>query len=308
MFEHLLIPLDGSTLAEAVLPAARQLALRFHSRVTLLHLIEQNAPQAVHGDRHLTNHDEARAYLEEVAQRAFPAETATEFHVHTEAVDRVARSIVAHAVELGSDLIVMCTHGQGGLHSWLYGSIAQRVTAQGSVPVLLVPPAGDGTPLQLTCGRILVPLDGNPDHALGLPVAADMARRCNANLHLLMVIHRPETLTGVQAATARLLPGATAALLDFNEQAATTYLHEQTATLGGNLPPIETSVQRGEPASLIVDTARAIQADLIVLGTHGKAGMDAFWEGSITPRVSERVHVPLLLIPVRARPVRDQAT
>jgi nucleotide-binding universal stress UspA family protein len=298
MFEHLLVPLDGSTLAEAVLPAARQIAEHFHSRVTLLHLIEQNPPEAIHGDRHLTNEDEACAYLGDVAQRAFPSDLTTESHVHTEAVDRVARSIVAHALELGSDLIVMCTHGQGGLRSWLYGSIAQQVTAQGSVPVLLVPPAEGGAPFQLTCGRILVPLDGNPDHARGLPVAAEMARSCEASLHLLMVIHRPETLSGVQAATARLLPGATAALLDFNEQAASAYLQEQTASLSGDVT-IKTSVQRGEPASVIVDTARATQADLIVLGTHGKAGMDAFWEGSITPRISERVHVPLLLIPVR---------
>ena len=301
MFEHLLVPLDGSVLAEAVLPVARQIALHYHSRVTLLHLIEQNPPQEVHGDRHLTDREEAQAYLAEVAQRAFPPEVVTDFHVHTEAVDRVARSIVAHAIELGCDLIVMCTHGQGGLRTWLYGSIAQHVTAQGSVPVLLVPPAEGGAPFQLTCGRILVPLDGNPDHALGLPVAAQMAQTCAASLHLLMVIPRPETLTGVQAATARFLPGATAALLDLNEQAATTYLQEQTAGLPEGIAAVQTSVQRGEPAAVIVETARAVQADLIVLGTHGKAGMDAFWEGSITPRISERVHVPLLLVPVRPK-------
>ncbi len=303
MFEHLLVPLDGSTLAETVLPAARHIARHFNSRVTLLHLIERNAPQAVHGERHLTDQDEACAYLEDVARRAFPPEVAADFHVHTEAVDHVGYSIVAHALELGTDLIVMCTHGQGGLRSWLYGSIAQQVTAQGSVPVLLVPPAEGGMPLELTCGRILVPLDGNPEHALGLPVAAELSRTCQANLHLLMVIHRRETLTGIHAATSRLLPGATAALLDFNEQAAALYLQEQTALLGGDIPAIQTSVQRGEPASMIVDTAHAVHADLIVLGTHGKAGMDAFWEGSITPRISERVHVPLLLIPVR-----DKAT
>jgi nucleotide-binding universal stress UspA family protein len=53
---------------------------------------------------------------------------------------------------------------------------------------------------------------------------------------------------------------------------------------------------RGEPAAVIAQTAEQIGADVIVLGTHGKAGMDAFWSGSVTPKVARQTHIPLLLI------------
>jgi nucleotide-binding universal stress UspA family protein len=62
---------------------------------------------------------------------------------------------------------------------------------------------------------------------------------------------------------------------------------------------VTAEVRRGDPAATIVETARQSGADLIVLGTHGTTGMDAFWEGSVTARVAARSRVPLLLVPVR---------
>jgi nucleotide-binding universal stress UspA family protein len=63
MFKRLLVPLDGSHLAEAALPAAAFLALKLNAVLTLVHIVERNAPEEIHGDRHLTNADEANAYL-----------------------------------------------------------------------------------------------------------------------------------------------------------------------------------------------------------------------------------------------------
>ena len=57
-------------------------------------------------------------------------------------------------------------------------------------------------------------------------------------------------------------------------------------------------VQRGDPAATIVRTAKRINADLVVLGTHGRAGQEAFWSESVAPQVIGRSHVPLLLVPV----------
>jgi nucleotide-binding universal stress UspA family protein len=61
---------------------------------------------------------------------------------------------------------------------------------------------------------------------------------------------------------------------------------------------VAAEVQRGAPADVIVKTADRAQADLIVLSTHGRSQMDAFWSGSVTPKVAGRTHVPLLLVPV----------
>ncbi len=302
MFKHLLVPLDGSQLAEAALPAAAYMAQALGARVTLVHVIERRPPQEIHGERHLSAPGEAESYLAGVADRAFPEGAHVEWHVHSNEVRDVARSLAQHVEELGPDLIVMCTHGRGGLRNWLLGSIAQQVIALGTTPVLLVQPEGSGESPVFVCERLLVPLDGNPEHEQGLDVAVDLAHGCGADLHLMMVVHTLGTLPGERAATARLLPGATSLLLDMSEEGAEQLLHQKVAQLrSSDLPttPMTVEVSRGDPALAIVRTAQRVQADVVVLGTHGKAGLDAFWSGSVAPQVASRSRVPLLLVPVR---------
>jgi nucleotide-binding universal stress UspA family protein len=301
VFKHLLVPLDGSRLAEAAVPAAAYLAQTLDVPVTLFHVIERDAPQAIHGERHLSDPDEACAYLDEVAARAFPSGLHVEQHVHTTEVNDVARSIVAHVGELEPDLIVMCTHGWGGLRDWLFGSIAQQVIGLGRTPVLLIQPAEDGGAPPFSCRQLLMPLDGDPEHEQGLPVAAGLAQACKAGLYLVMVVHTLGTLPGERALTARLLPGATSALLDLTQLGALEYLQHRVRELQAAGLSVRADVRRGDPAKAIVRTARRVNADLIVLGTHGKSGMDAFWSSSVAPRVSSQSHIPLLLVPVHER-------
>jgi nucleotide-binding universal stress UspA family protein len=299
MFKHLLVPLDGSHLAEAAIPVASYLAEMFGASVMLIHVIERDAPQEIHSEPHLTEPEEAQAYLDNIAQSAFPASVKVDRHVHTSAVSDVARSIAEHFEELGRpDLIIMCTHGRSGPRDWLFGSIAQQVIALGNAPVLLVPPKMETAPT-FACHLILVPLDGSPEHEQGLPMAISLAQVCGAALHLLMVIPTLGTLKGEKAATGRMLPGAMMAMLDLAEQGGRDYLNqrlEQLQTTGSHL---SANVVRGDPVPVIVDTASRLQASLIVFGTHGKSGLEAFWSGSVAPKVSGRSHVPLLLVPVK---------
>jgi nucleotide-binding universal stress UspA family protein len=299
MFKHLLVPLDGSSLAEAALPAAAFLAQTLGARVTLVHVIEQDAPQEIHGQRHLTDPDEACGYLDDVAGRAFPSGVLVERHVHSAAVDDVARSIVAHEAELAPDLIVMCTHGQSGLRTRLFGSVAQQIIGLGRTPVLLIQPEGEAAPLQFSCDHLLVPLDGDPDHEQGLVVAADLAAVHGARLHLVWVVPTLGTLPGQDSAAGWLLPGATSAVLDLAQDEAEAQLRDRVAQLQTRGLAVDAGVQRGDPAAIIVRTARRINADLVVLGTHGRSGQEAFWSESVAPQVIGRAHVPLLLVPVR---------
>ncbi len=298
MLKHLLVPLDGSRLAEASLPAAAFLADRLGAKVTLLHVIERDAPQAIHGERHLSDPDEAVHYLDEVADRAFPHGTEIEKHVHGEESSNVAGSIADHIAELEADLIVMCTHGRGGLRGWMFGRIAQQVVNRGSKPVLLVQPSGEEAPSAFNCRRLLVALDGNPEHEPGLKISAHLARVFSADLHLVMVVPYTSTLSGEQAATARILPRATSALLDIAEEDASQYLCRHVKELESAGLAATAEVRRGDPVPLILNTAEKSAADLIVLATHGKTGMDAFWSGSTTPTVTGRSSIPLLLVPV----------
>ncbi len=299
MFEHLLVPLDGSRLAEAALGPAAYLSKALGAQVTLIHVIERGAPEKIHGEQHLTDPVQASAYLAEVAARAFSPGVRVAQHVHTAEVSDVARSIVEHADELGPDLVVMCTHGQGGLRTWLAGSIAQQVIGLGVTPVLLIQPDGVAATPGFACQRLLVSLDGNPDHEQGLGIAATLARACAADLHLLTVVPTLATLSGERGTSARLLPTATSAWLDMAEEDAGAHLHQNAKDLQALALRTSTEVCRGDPATVIARTAQRVQANLIVVGTHGKRGMDAFWSGSVAAQVSSRSCVPLLLVPVR---------
>jgi nucleotide-binding universal stress UspA family protein len=298
MFKHILIPLDGSLLAEAVLPTGAYLAGVCGSAVTLLHVIEHDAPQEIHGERHLHDAGEAGEYLDEVARRSFPAGMRVERHVHTDGVTDVAAGIALHVGEFAPDLILMCTHGRGGLHGFIFGRIAHQVVKLGSKPVLLIPPHVAGIVPTFSCKRLLVALDGNPAHEDALRVAAGLAQVCTAELQLLMVVPTAGTLSGEEAATAVLLPGATAALLDLAEQEARQYLQRHLSSLQAAGVTVTAVVLRGNPVTDIITAAEQAKTDLIVMATHGKIGIEAFWSRSAAPNVATRTIIPLLLVPV----------
>lgn len=299
MFKHILVPLDGSRMAESAVPAAAYLAERLHARVTLMHVVEKNAPSTVHGQAHLVEAPEASAYLNEIARQGFPQEVRVDCHVHTAAVEDVARSIVDHATELKHDLVVMCSHGRGrALHLFL-GSIAQEVIAGDSRPVLITHPDEEGEPRPFSCGNILIPLDGDPEHTQGLPVAKELALACQASLHLAMVIPRFMNLSGNQTVTgSRMLPGTTSRMLDMALQDAEAYSAGLVKELEGQGFVASGHVLRGDPAKIIVEAADRAAIDLITLATHGKTGMEAFWAGSVTNKICSQSKVPLLLVPV----------
>jgi nucleotide-binding universal stress UspA family protein len=300
MFKHLLIPLDGSRLAESVLPAVVWLAKRLGASVTLLHIIEQSQSPTIHGDRHLTRPDEAEAYLEEVAARLRDqVDTLVECHVHTageQGESDVARCIVDHAGEFIPDLIVLSPHGRGGLRDIVFGNIAQQVIQLGRTPILVVSPPPSGQAAAFDCRKILVTLDGSPVTEPALPVVEAMAHATDASVHLLIVIPTLTTLPSEQAATGLLMPMATSAILDLAVQGAADYLRSIGDQLQAKGIPVLAEVHRGDPAPETVEVAERIDADLLVMTTRGKAGLDAFWSDSISRKVAGRFNRPLLLV------------
>jgi nucleotide-binding universal stress UspA family protein len=296
MFQNILVPLDGSRLSEASLGAAAVLAGRLGSSVTLLHVVEEDAPAEVHKERHLTEPNEADAYLKRTAAQLFPSSTRVETHVHAAPVADVARSIVEHAAsEFEPDLIVTCTHGRSGMHDLLFGSIAQQIVAQGTTPLLLIKP--DSPPFKV--GRILVPLDPDSGHDDSLPPAEALARSYDAQLDLLSIIPTYGTLTGEQGAASSLMPATTQAMLDLREEHARDHLDLHVDALKRLGIRGACIVARGDPAAAIIRIADQSGADLIVLSTHRKAGLGAFWSRSVAPKVAQRTKTPLLLMPLQ---------
>ncbi len=297
MFKHILVPLDGSKLAEAALPAAASLAQTFKAPITLLHVIEQDAPAEVHRDRHLTDSAEAEAYLAGTARHAFPPKVKVDWHVHTAAVADVARSIVDHSAdEFQPDLIILASHGNGGTRDLFFGNIAQQVAAASGTPVLLIKPAESAAPFTLK--RILVPLDNESIHDKAIPTAVELAKACGAQLDLLCVIPTLGTLSGEQAASGNLMPATTTAYLDIAEEIAQEHFQAHLDEFQKAGLSATAEIARGDPAPVIAKTAERIGADLILFGTHGKSGLDAFWNRSVAASVARRVKIPLLLIPL----------
>jgi nucleotide-binding universal stress UspA family protein len=172
----LLLPLDGSDLAENALPAGVYFARLFGASITLFHVIEQGAPARVHASRHLTGVEEAETYLEDACSRYIPDGVSVERHVHALAARDVALSIVEHSAELKPDLIILCAHGSGGPRDWLIGNIAQQVISRGSTPVLLLRPARPPQPgSAFSCRSILLPMDGVPEHERSAELAEVIA-------------------------------------------------------------------------------------------------------------------------------------
>ena len=213
-------------------------------------------------------------------------------------MDDVAGSIVAHTEELAYDLVIMCSHGRGAALHLFLGSIAQSVIARGSHPVLITHPDPQGTPPSFSCRHLLVPMDNDPEHAQALPVSKDLARACGATLHLVTVVPDLGALSSGKAMATRLLPGTTNRLQYLATQDAENYFREIEGGLWQEGFQARAHVLRGEPASVIVEAAQAAVIGLIVLGTHGKTGMDAFWAGSVAHRIVSQSRIPLLLIPV----------
>jgi nucleotide-binding universal stress UspA family protein len=299
MFKHLIVPLDGSRLSESAMPTVIHLAQKLNASVTLVHVIEKKPPAKIHGEPHLSKSEEAEHYLDEVERRFFPPGMTVDKHVHKTAISDVAGSIAEHAREFKSDLVVMCTHGRGGMRKMLFGSIAQQVVSAKVTPVLLIRPTEGGTAAFLSGRPFLVPLDGTTAREQALSIAAGLASVCGVELKLLMVVPTLRTLSGVETTSRILLPATTQEILSFAMADAEVYVRKLVDALSANGTRVTAEIRRGELAEVIVSEAHRLGVDMIIMATLGRVGLNAFWSDSLAPRVTERTHLALLLVPVR---------
>jgi nucleotide-binding universal stress UspA family protein len=293
---HILVPLDGSRLAESALSPTIALAERLGARVTLLHILERGAPETIHGERHLTSTGEAEAYLTGAASRFADAGITVAVHTHPSPEGDVAGSIAIHALASRADLIVMCAHGRGGLRGWLFGAIAQRVVRHGGAPVLLIRQETSGPTGPLAPRTVVVALDGTPEGEAALPASLTLARALGTSLHLLVVVATLATVGGDRVAAAQLTPIATSAALDLESDTARAYLAQLRERLGDSGVPTTLEVERGEASRVVLDRAARAGGSLVALATHGRSGFDALWSASVGAKVVARASGPLLLV------------
>jgi nucleotide-binding universal stress UspA family protein len=298
MIKRILIPLDGSKLAEQALAPARILVQKIHATPVLLHVIEKNAPTAVHGQKHLQGTSQANTYLENLIKKnPFLKKASVEIHVHEEEVSKLAQSIIDHASNYQIDLIILTRHGEGEWKDKVVGSLARQIIGHGHLPVLLSNARPDSEEVS-SLNKILLALDGDPEHNVGEKIAVDFASQLKSSLLLLTVVPTLSTLPPDQSPARLLLPSATDAMLDISEESSVEYLKNHVHRLEKTGLTVEGTVERGDPADCILETASQRGMDLIVMATHGKVGLEAFFAGSVASKIITDSHIPLLLIPV----------
>jgi nucleotide-binding universal stress UspA family protein len=269
----MLIPLDGSPLADQALPYAERLATAAHSQLVVLRAVRDTDEQA-----------KARTGLHEHVGRVRHLEPVPLLEAE---VGNPADVIVAQARQQGAGLIVMGTHGRSGLGRWIYGSVADNVLRHTSVPVLLVPPHAATWPADRPL-RLLLALNGTDLAAAALAPARQLAHMLEASIILVGAARVPSRLASGQVYTH---PEDEPTV-----QSLEASLNDAAARLRTTAGDVEVRIEIDDPVRAITRVAREEGADLIAMATHGRAGMARFVLGSVATGVVRHATTAVLLV------------
>jgi nucleotide-binding universal stress UspA family protein len=321
MYRSILVPLDGSPLSEYALPVACDIARRSGAALRLVHVHMRatSNPIYVEGqpviDERLQSldTDHEQAYLERIRDRIIAEQDLSVSIAIRDPVSEVGRdstiaeALAADAAAADTDLVVMTTHGRGGLARFWLGSVADALVHMSSVPVLSLRPAEPVPPIDPppVFQHILIPLDGSalaeqilePALALG-----DLTRATYTLLHIVEPLVLPDY--ALLAPTVQLDPQLTQAALAKGQR----YLDGLAQHLRTGGRQIHTrALLAAQPAAEILDAAQAQGADLIALATHGRSGLARLLLGSVADKVRRGADMPMLLYRPQVAPTADRA-
>ncbi len=292
---RILVPLDGSSLAECVLPHVVALSRIFEAPITLLRVVGEQSDyegsRAVDPLSWQIRRSEAEAYLAEIATRlrGLDLEVATSI-----AEGLAAERIVTCATEIDAGLVVLSSHGRSGLSEWNISSVVQKVLLRVYAPALIVRAyrAQDVSLDGLRYERLMVPLDGSQRAECVLPLASMIAQGHGATLLAVQVVRRPEMPRW------RPLNDEERHLVDrfieLNRDEAMRYLDGLSARLSGD---VETRLLVAEsPAAALHQLAREASIDLILLSAHGYSGAPQWPHGSVALNFVAFGDTPLLVM------------
>lgn len=295
MYSKILVPLDGSTLSEGVLPYVRSLARSIHATVELFGV---NDPA------------QSKAYVPATKFDEYLGKIAASFSGITDSTCTVklgtpADMIVDRAAAEPDTLIAMATHGYSGTRRWLLGSVAEKVLHGASNDLLLVRPAAKDTGGEARLTKVQVPLDGSELAEKVLPTVVELAASLSLEVVLLHVLVRvlfspPEAFLPVFGAN---IPNQQELWAQASSEAS-QYLAKKVEQLRAQgLSQVSSVLVEGTAegaAAAIVDLAKKSPDSLLALSTHGRSGIGRWLLGSVTERVVRHTSNPVIVI--RPRP------
>jgi nucleotide-binding universal stress UspA family protein len=281
--QKILVPLDGSELAERVLLSAVGLAEQIGASLTLLTVVSpshKDAPDPV-AQAVQTHKFEAGLYLKGVRSRLLPTRVEIETAV---ASGSPARSIIQYARENPVTLILMSTHGRSGLNRWSFGRVAEKVLRRAPCPTVIWRSQQAVAPA--TIKRILIPLDGSGLAEQVLAPTQAIATALKAEIVLLQVVE-PSLFPFVVEESSKSASQV---------QDGLAYLGTVRTRLLTKGLKVEKQVLSGPAADTIIDYAAEQAIDLIVLSSLGSSGLEMWMFGSVAERVMKGAACATLVI------------
>jgi nucleotide-binding universal stress UspA family protein len=286
VYSKILVPLDGSKLAEQILPFVRSIAEPHGVPVEFLTVTDPEArppfwPPQVGED-----------YLRKVCANYLAASECVASAVDSGEPGEV---IVDRAKSDPGCLIAMATHGLSGIRRWLLGSITSKVVQTAVNPLLLIRPVQEvDSPANVRIRTLFVPLDGSSLAEKVLPHVSKLAKQMKLKVHLIQVYTLPQAAYVVAEGIADQGP---ALYREAMRKETESYLGDKAEQLRSEgLEHVSTSVLEGDAASEIIDIARAAPDNLIAMSTHGRSGIKRWVLGSVAEKVIHHSGDPVLII------------
>ncbi len=294
MFKRILVPLDGSKTAEAVIPFAREIASRCGAELLFVTVVQEPSVwDAALSLQVLKREAEIAADYLATVEKHVSSEGQT---VATQVLDgNAAEAVLAAADDRGADLIAISTHGRSGISRWLFGSVATRILEHASVPLLVLrPKEGEdrGAPGPVV-KKILVPLDGSELASSVLPVVEEFAKTMGASLVLYHSVAPLSAYPGFESVGAAAL-GEAVEEMQRQAREILTRAAEEVKSRGVEATTISAIATA---ANGVLKAADELDVDLIAIATHGRSGLGRVVLGSVADAVIRRsADVPCLVI------------
>jgi len=297
MYKRILVPLDGSELAERVIPYAVSIANAMSSQVSLLRIFDSVPEQwadPTHG-RYLDQltssfRNEAVNYLERIATPLRREGITVTCSAHE---GNPSELIINESSQEADTLIAMSTHGRSGINRWVMGSVTDKVLHGVNEPLLIVRSQEGSPPASIKANNIILPLDGSALSEQVLPHAVSLAKALGASVTLLRS-------TDISYYT-QMGEDYPASMYEDLIQEATVEAEEYLKRISEQLSnegvgESQSYVRQGEAASTILDLAGDSPSTLVAMCTHGRSGVGRMVLGSVTDRVVRHSNRPVLVI------------
>jgi len=294
MFSKVLVPLDGSSVSESILPLVDYLVEGLKLPVELLAVVDvkemlTSTEKARHFDKLLADEVHgSEKYLKKIAAR-YPAGRVNS------SIDKglPAESIIAHAEADSGTLIVMATHGRSGLNRWLLGSVAEKVLRGTTAPLFLARAASPQQVATAQLENIIVPLDGSELAEKILPMVGELALRLKVAVTLFRACEMPSPVYsgGHGFHSVKVFDDLSA-----SNAAAQEYLEKQAAGLrAAGVTTVSIISREGLNADEIINIAQHTPNSWIAMSSHGRSGAGRWLLGSVAEKVARHANCPVLV-------------